>query len=73
MIPKDIVNDVLRRDMDRRQFLKYIGLALLAFVGITRFLKALSAPHQSSGIIGRPSASYGGNRQSALQTKGRKN
>jgi hypothetical protein len=73
MNPKDLLNNVLSRDMDRRQFLKYIGLALLAFVGISRFMKALSDTDRTGGMLSQKSSSYGGNRQSTLPIKGRKN
>ena len=36
------VNDLLTKDLDRREFLQYLGLFFLAIIGVSGFLKNLS-------------------------------
>ncbi len=52
------IDSLLSKEMNRRDFLRYIGAMFLAFVGVTRFLSVLShhQPRSSSPIRG----GYGG-------------
>lgn len=58
MLP--VLDELLNKEMDRRDFLVHVGMAVLALVGVTAVLKRLNNDtHTSTG--GRTSTSaYGG-------------
>lgn len=63
-MPYRILNDLLEKEMDRREFLTHAGAALLAVVGITGVLSSLRGidkKHQSHGYGG---SVYGGRNDS---------
>lgn len=39
---KYTLQHILDREMDRREFLQYVGVALLAIIGVNRVLSSLS-------------------------------
>jgi hypothetical protein len=54
---KERIDDILSRPMTRQQFLKQVGLLLLAVVGITNIINAFDSKHtgkQSVGSQGSP-------------------
>ncbi|HYG84064.1 MAG TPA: twin-arginine translocation signal domain-containing protein [Verrucomicrobiae bacterium] len=58
---KQDFEQLLRKDMDRRDFLKHVGIGFAAILGITAMLKTLSSvmsPGPES--IGYGSSTYGG-------------
>jgi len=57
MTIKERVDDILSRPMDRNQFLKQVGLLVLAMVGITSLLNTLDPKHQKR--TGDSGPSYG--------------
>lgn len=60
MVKADI-DQLLQKQMDRKDFLKHAGLAALALSGIAGLLKTLvHAPTQSS--LGYGGSAYGGNK-----------
>jgi predicted tellurium resistance membrane protein TerC len=63
MINKKIFNELLQKDMSRKQFLQMAGAAVLSVIGFTAFLKNLEkfAGHHSGKKVerGYGSSSYG--------------
>lgn len=68
---KEQLRDILDKEMNRKDFLRYVGIALVSLIGLPSVISALqhlgSAPGGSS--VGR-STSYGGSTP-PLQVKGR--
>jgi hypothetical protein len=57
---KERIDDILRKPMTRQQFLKHVGLLLLAVVGITNIINTFegkSTPKTASG--GSDGSTYG--------------
>lgn len=57
---KNDLHVLLEKEMDRREFLKHVGVGLVALTGASALLKALngvSAPRRTSGY---GASSYGG-------------
>ena len=54
---------ILEKEMNRREFLGYIGAAFLAVIGVSGFIKALTHhsgnASSSSSFLGRASDGYG--------------
>lgn len=65
---KDLSN-LLQKQMDRRDFLKHVGIGFVAITGITTLVKTLnSVSTPTKGQTASYGAStYGGNRPSAKQ------
>lgn len=59
---KQQINQLLEQDMDRREFIRSAGLAFLALMGVTAFVKQLSSlgSKPSSRSEGYGSSAYGG-------------
>lgn len=64
-----LLDEVLRRKMDRRDFLKHIGVGVLALVGLSSAMRVLSpnarpgiSQSQASTNYGYGSGAYGGRR-----------
>ncbi len=53
---KERLDDILQRPMNRQQFLKQLGLLLLAVVGVTNILNSLEGhrPRVASGAAAGP-------------------
>lgn len=58
-----VVDDLLIQEVDRKQFLIQSGGLVLALVGVTGLLKALSEASTSSTRVGYGSGNYGGERK----------
>lgn len=59
---KNDLNSLLAKEMDRREFLKHIGIGVVALTGASALLKALngvSGPTRRT--VGFGSGAYGGN------------
>ncbi|OGL22324.1 hypothetical protein A2707_03285 [Candidatus Saccharibacteria bacterium RIFCSPHIGHO2_01_FULL_45_15] len=71
---KNELNTLLTKKMDRKDFLKHVGVGVVAAVGLSSILKAVSstgAPATSnssantnSSSLGYGSSAYGGTKQS---------
>jgi hypothetical protein len=58
---------LLDKPMDRKQFLRNVGVGVIAFTGFTAALRAISQipgstdmPHQAGGAVANHMTSYGG-------------
>lgn len=55
---------VLKKEMDRKTFLKSVGVGIIALTGVTAFVQSLNkfgaGPLASSGAIGYGDSVYGG-------------
>jgi hypothetical protein len=59
MAIKETISEVLNRPVSRREFLKQVGMLVLAVVGVTALLHSIKKPDQTeSGGYGLPP--YGG-------------
>ncbi len=47
MIKVNAINDLLKQEVSRKEFLKYMGAGVLALIGITTLLNNLSALNSS--------------------------
>ena len=66
-------DDLLHEDMDRKQFLQHVGAGVLAVVGVSGLIKALTDPHEQRSKVssGFGMGSYGGaSQEKALVTDG---
>jgi hypothetical protein len=61
---------LLTKDMDRREFLLYIGSVAVALVGISGFIKTLTDPHGKERKAGYGGSSYGGHRKLGTVKRG---
>jgi len=66
---KTQLQKVLEKKIDRRDFLKYVGSAMLAVIGVGNLLRLLT--HRDEGVhrtahrtVGYGAGSYGGRKQS---------
>lgn len=62
---KDNLSELLAKEMDRRDFLKHVGIAVVALTGVAGIISALSGQRfaglgQSSTSNGYGSMPYGG-------------
>lgn len=60
---KQQFNDILQKEMDRKDFLRHVGVAAAAIVGIPAILKALNQTGVGSPVqrnFGYGSSVYGG-------------
>ncbi len=59
---KQDVEKLLQKDMDRRSFLKHVGIGFAAIVGVSAMLKTLSnvATPESEKSLGYGAGVYGG-------------
>ncbi len=51
MAKKDIIQSIKDKEMDRKEFLKYSGLALAALVGFRAVISFLAQPEQRKVIV----------------------
>lgn len=64
---KNDLNNLLAKEMDRTDFLKHVGIALLALSGAGAILKALTGVgNQHTVTSGFGSGTYGGNQNKDL-------
>lgn len=57
------VPTVLEKEMNRRDFLRYVGSLFLAVVGITNLMRIMSGHGSNHRTHGYGSSSYGGNKK----------
>lgn len=67
-MPHRLVNDLLEKQMDRREFLTHTGAALLAIIGITGVLNSLSGADKKNRSHGYGGSVYGGRNDSDSRT-----
>lgn len=59
-------SDILQKEMDRKDFLKHVGIAAVALTGLTALLKVLSEqPTQKTQSLGYGNSVYGGRKSSS--------
>lgn len=46
MIDTTHIHALMEREVSRKEFLRYVGVALLSIIGVTNFIKNLSQPLQ---------------------------
>lgn len=63
---KDQFDALLQKDMTRKEFLQYVGGALLVAFGVTNLLKSLLQTKPSQSSIGYGSSAYGGTPKKGL-------
>lgn len=56
---KERIDEVLKKPMTRQQFLKQVGLLVLAAVGITNIINAFDGKNSSNGKTGGEGLAYG--------------
>lgn len=61
------INQLLQKEMDRKDFLRHVGIAVTIIVGLPALMKALSQLQNGSvtkptSSFGYGSSSYGGNK-----------
>lgn len=54
------IQKLMQKDMDRRNFLKHVGIGFAAIAGVTTLLKTLSTMSGSQKATGYGSNAYGG-------------
>lgn len=57
---KQQLKTLMSSQMTRKEFLTHMGAAILAVVGITGFLKSITAPQRTQKSKGFGSGTYGG-------------
>jgi len=65
MAIKQDVNMLLMKKMDRKDFLKHVGVAIIAFTGFSAVIKVLAsgdASKSGQAAMGYGSSSYGGHK-----------
>lgn len=55
-----VVNEALSRPVDRKQFLKQVGMLALALVGVTQLIRALEKTSNQRTSDGFGQSPYGG-------------
>lgn len=60
------LDELLQKDMDRREFLQHIGAGILTVVGVAGLINALTdtSKHQTKSTGGYGMSSYGGHSRS---------
>lgn len=60
----------MQKDMDRRDFLKHVGIGFAAIAGVTTILKTLNTLNgQKEVTVGYGSSAYGGSSKASTQTQ----
>lgn len=66
---KNELESLLQKEMDRRDFLKHVGIAFVALTGVAALLKTLNGfggNTRTRQTVGYGSATYGGKKTSQL-------
>ena len=71
MNPQKQVNELLQKRMDRKAFLKHVGIGVLAMTGLTGALKLLQGGHKSTKGYG--DNAYGGTARTAIVNQVKRN
>lgn len=53
------IQQLLEADMDRKEFLVYLGASVLAVVGVTGLLRSISVPLEKQSKASQNRAGYG--------------
>lgn len=53
------IQQLLEADMDRKEFLMYLGASVLAVVGVSGLLRSISAPLEKPAKASQNKAGYG--------------
>lgn len=73
MAIQEDVQKLLQKEMNRKDFLKHVGIGFAAIVGITTVLKTVtnlgSSENQKQSSLGYSSGVYGGGKSNAPTTK----
>lgn len=55
------LNELFSKEMDRRDFLKHVGVGLVALTGVSALVKVMTPASQNDqGSVSRASLGYGG-------------
>lgn len=54
------VNQLMEKEMDRRDFLKHVGIGFLALTGVAAIVKTLNTIGDTKETVGYGGGSYGG-------------
>lgn len=54
------VQSLLQKKMDRREFIRHVGVGFAAIVGITTLIRALSSMNGNKHTTGYSAGTYGG-------------
>lgn len=54
------VNQLMEKEMDRRDFLKHVGIGFLALTGVAAIVKTLNTMSGTKETVGYGGGSYGG-------------
>lgn len=79
MIQTKLLQDLLAKDMDRREFLAHIGGTLLAVVGIAGLIKKIADPFDKQTVTeqanagGYGTSAYGGLTNGSVRSSGNHN
>lgn len=57
---KNELNALLEKEMDRREFLRHVGIGLVALTGVSGLLKALNGASTPRRSAGYGASVYGG-------------
>lgn len=57
------VTQLMEKEMDRRDFLKHVGIAFVALTGVAAIIKTLSSFGEEKATVGYGSGAYGGTNQ----------
>lgn len=57
---KNDLDNLLQKEMDRREFLKHVGIGLVALTGASALLKALNGGSTPRRTAGYGASAYGG-------------
>lgn len=61
---KQLVNDLLSKEMSRKEFLSTVGLGIISIIGFSSLIKLLDGKTYKSQSAGYGSSSYGGQKTS---------
>lgn len=59
MVGLDKFNDLLQQDVSRKEFLRYIGIALLSLIGVASMLQSLSGAANTATQKQTKNSGYG--------------
>lgn len=61
------VQTLLQKKMDRREFIKHVGIGFAALVGVSAVLRTMSSMGNKQQSLGYGSSSYGGVKNTPAQ------
>lgn len=71
---QDELQKLMQKDMDRKSFLKHVGIGFAAIAGVNTILKTVASLNQPQGQTkGYGSSAYGGHRHNATAQQSVKN